>query len=45
MWRAPLAGLASLAMVATMGVAASTANADTASGTYTVTYNGTAYTV
>ena len=27
MWRAPLAGLASLAMVATMGVAASTANA------------------
>ena len=45
MWRAPLAGLASLAMVATMGVAASTANADTASGTYTVTYNGTGYTV
>ena len=27
MWRAPLAGLASLAMIATMGVAASTANA------------------
>ncbi|KAA8825460.1 S-layer homology domain-containing protein [Bifidobacterium myosotis] len=28
-WRAPLAGLASVAMIATMGVAASTANADT----------------
>ena len=27
-WRAPLAGLASVAMIATMGVAASTANAD-----------------
>ena len=30
-WRAPLAGLASVAMIATMGVAASTANAATAS--------------
>ena len=37
MWRAPLAGLASLAMVATMGVAASTANAGTADGWYDVT--------
>ena len=32
-WRAPLAGLASLAMVATMGVSAMTANAATASVT------------
>ena len=45
MWRAPLAGLASLAMVATMGVAASTANAATADGKYTVNYNGNPYEV
>ena len=38
-WRAPLAGLASLAMVATMGVAASTAVAAPAAK-YTVTYKG-----
>ena len=36
MWRAPLAGLASLAMVATMGVAASTANAAQAAPDTTV---------
>ncbi|MCH9277274.1 InlB B-repeat-containing protein, partial [Bifidobacterium amazonense] len=40
-WRAPLAGLASVAMLATMGVAAGTANADAAAGVdpydYTVT--------
>ena len=39
-WRAPLAGLASLAMIATMGVAAGTANAafkPSDSGEYTVT--------
>ena len=35
-WRAPLAGLASVAMIATMGVAASTANAAT---TYKVTFD------
>ncbi|NMM94994.1 hypothetical protein [Bifidobacterium oedipodis] len=41
-WRAPLAGLASVAMIATMGVAASTANAKTAavdSYNFTVTFN------
>ena len=37
-WRAPLAGLASLAMIATMGVAASTANA--AVTDYTVKIDG-----
>ena len=46
MWRAPLAGLASLAMVATMGVAASTANAAVADhavsvdGVYVTVWNG-----
>ena len=40
-WRAPLAGLASLAMIATMGVAASTANAGTAPDQVTVTYKAT----
>ena len=34
-WRAPLAGLASVAMIATMGVAASTANAATDEATLT----------
>ena len=38
-WRAPLAGLASVAMVATMGVAAATANAAGA-GTVTLDANG-----
>ena len=33
-WRAPLAGLASVAMIATMGVAAATANANTPGQTY-----------
>ena len=37
-WRAPLAGLASLAMVATMGVAATTANAAVRE-THTVTFS------
>ena len=44
MWRAPLAGLASLAMVATMGVAASTANAADLGDDLKVTVNGTSYT-
>ena len=42
-WRAPLAGLASVAMIATMGVAASTANAAPAadpSGAVTLNANG-----
>ncbi|NMM94997.1 InlB B-repeat-containing protein [Bifidobacterium oedipodis] len=40
-WRAPLAGLASVAMIATMGVAASTANAaaEVADYNFTVTFN------
>ncbi|WP_190973587.1 InlB B-repeat-containing protein [Bifidobacterium callitrichos] len=38
-WRAPLAGLASLAMLATMGLAASTANADDAVSPETPTIN------
>ncbi|NMM95009.1 InlB B-repeat-containing protein [Bifidobacterium oedipodis] len=40
-WRAPLAGLASVAMIATMGVAASTANAagDVPAYDFTVTFN------
>ncbi|MBW3091151.1 S-layer homology domain-containing protein [Bifidobacterium miconisargentati] len=40
-WRAPLAGLASLAMIATMGVAAGTANAvdGVNTPTYTVTFD------
>ena len=39
-WRAPLAGLASVAMIATMGVAASTANAAGENNpTYTVTFD------
>ena len=37
-WRAPLAGLASLAMIATMGVAASTANAAAPAKDYKVTF-------
>ncbi|TPF92108.1 InlB B-repeat-containing protein, partial [Bifidobacterium sp. UTBIF-78] len=35
-WRAPLAGLASVAMIATMGVAASTANADVVDSAHAV---------
>ncbi|PST45404.1 hypothetical protein CPA40_11235, partial [Bifidobacterium callitrichos] len=38
-WRAPLAGLASLAMIATMGVAAGTASAATSTKTYKVTFH------
>ena len=38
-WRAPLAGLAAVAMLATMGVAAGTANA---ADDYTVTFDGAA---
>ncbi|WP_158217004.1 S-layer homology domain-containing protein [Bifidobacterium myosotis] len=49
-WRAPLAGLASVAMIATMGVAASTANAAPTTGyqypdvKITLDYNGGTYT-
>ena len=39
-WRAPLAGLASVAMIATMGVAAATANADANEAKFVINGNG-----
>ncbi|TPF91714.1 InlB B-repeat-containing protein [Bifidobacterium sp. UTBIF-78] len=42
-WRAPLAGLASVAMIATMGVAASTANAAAWSGDTSTNYKINVY--
>ncbi|MBT1171737.1 hypothetical protein [Bifidobacterium sp. SO4] len=44
-WRAPLAGLASFAMIATMGVAAATANAATDAAKLTISFgDGVSYT-
>ncbi|MBT1171734.1 hypothetical protein [Bifidobacterium sp. SO4] len=44
-WRAPLAGLASFAMIATMGVAAATANAATTPATVTFKVGNTTFEV